>query len=129
MKSGYLHNLRNQSGKGLVGCVFFLLIFAVLGYAAIILCPIYYENYSLETELRTVSARAGANFFSDLQITKEVMDLAKRHEIKLKKEDVQIERMAGQVIIHVYYVARADFGFFVKELEFNVEESSFIGKL
>lgn len=129
MKSGHLYNLQDQSGKGLVGCIFCLIIFALIGYATIILGPIYYEKYSLETELRTVSSRAGANFFSDAQITKEVMDLAKRHEIKLDKEDVQIERVAQQVIIHVYYVVHADFGFFAKDLEFNIEESSFLGRL
>lgn len=122
-------DFRSSEGKGLVGCIAALVLFAVALYLGITLGPIYYSNYNLESSVKTTASRAGAHFFTDEQIVAEVMDLAKRNEIRIKKEDIAIDRFAGQVHIKVFYSVPVNFVLFDRDLDFKIVASSFIGTL
>ena len=122
-------DVRSPEGKGLVGCMLSLVLFAVAIYLGITLGPIYYSNYNLENGVRTTASRAGARFFTDEQIVAEVMDLARRDDIRIKKENVLIDRFAGQVHIKVSYTVPVDFIVVERDLNFKIEASSFIGAM
>ncbi|NLT68491.1 MAG: DUF4845 domain-containing protein [Acidobacteria bacterium] len=129
MTSGYLHNWRDSEGKGLIGCMFFIVVFALAIYLGIMLGPVYYANFNFESQIETEAGRAGAKFLDDETIIKDILDLAKRNEIRLNRQNIKIDRFAGQVHIDVQYSVPVDFGFFVRNLDFRVEASSFIGTL
>jgi hypothetical protein len=122
-------DLRSPEGKGLFGCVASLVLFAVAIYLGITLGPVYYSNFNLENGVKTTASRAGAHAFNDDQIIAEVMDLAKREDIRIKKENVDIDRFAGQVHIKVSYSVPINFILFERNLNFDITASSFIGSL
>jgi len=129
MKTGLLRELRSSEGKGVVGCLLSIVILAAAIYLGIILVPIYYSNFTLENDVKTVASRAGAHFLDNQQITKDIMALAKRSEIQLKQENIKLERFAGQLHIRVDYSVPVDFIIMERDLNFQIEASSFIGAL
>jgi hypothetical protein len=129
MKSENLHSLSSSEGKGLFGCIAFLILFGVAVYLAVVLGPIYYSNFNFEAEVKTIASRAGAHYFGDDSIVKDVMDMAKRNEIRLEKEDVKVERFASQLHIKVQYSVPVDFVIFERDLNFDIDASSYIGAL
>jgi len=122
-------DLRSPEGKGLVGCLAALVLFAVALYLGITLGPIYYSNFNLENGVKTTASRAGAHSFSDEQIINEILDLAKREDIRIKRENILIDRFAGQVHIKVNYSVPVDFVVLSRDLSFEISASSFIGTL
>ncbi|HTY63107.1 MAG TPA: DUF4845 domain-containing protein [Acidobacteriota bacterium] len=122
-------DFRSPEGKGLVGCLAALVVFAVAVYLGITLGPIYYSNFDLENGVKTTASRAGAHSFSDEQIINEILDLAKREDIRIKRENILIDRFAGQVHIKVSYSVPVDFIVINRDLSFEISASSFIGTL
>jgi hypothetical protein len=125
----FRQSLRSQEGKGAMGCLLFLLVAAVVIFLAARIGPVYYASKSLEADLRTEASRAGANFLSDETVLKNVLDLARRNEIRLKRENVKLERFAGQVFITVSYSVPVDLIVTERTMNFNIKASSFIGRL
>lgn len=122
-------SILDPAGKGIIGCFFFLVIAAAAVFVGIRLVPIYYANSNLESAISTEVSRAGANFLDDETIIKDVLDLAKRNDIRLTRGNIKVERFAGQVHITVNYSVPADLGFYRRNLDFTIEESSFVGRL
>jgi hypothetical protein len=89
----------------------------------------YYSNFNFENDVKTVASRAGAHFLDNQQITKDILSLAKRNEIRIKREDIKLERFAGQLHIRVDYSVPVDFIIMERDLNFEIEASSFIGTL
>ncbi len=121
--------LRDCQGKGLFGCLISIFLMGVVIFLAIKLGPMYYANYNLETDVKTEVTRAGARFLDNDTIVNDILDMAKKNEIKLTKENVTVERFAGQIHIEVHYAVPADFVFFKRDMNFNISASSFIGTL
>ena len=121
--------LRNSEGKGTVGCLFSLALIAVIVIAGIRVVPVYYSVKSFEADMRTEVSRAGAHFYSDETLVKNIVDLARRNELKLKPEDVKLERMAGQIFVSLHYTTVVDFFLFERPMDFDLKASSFIGRL
>lgn len=129
MKSNSLRYLRDSEGKGLFGCVVLIVLFILALFVTIKLAPIYYANYNMESEIKTEVSRAGARALTDDIIVKDVLSLAKRNNIQLKKEDITVQRFAGQIHIEVNYSVPVDFLIFERGFDFRIKESSFIGSL
>lgn len=129
MKSKYLRRLSDSEGKGILGCILLIVLAGVAVYLGIILGPVYYSNYNFESEVKTEITRAGAHFLDDDTITKDILDLAKRDEIRLTKENIVIDHFAGQVHVHVHYSVPVDFGPVEHDLAFQISVSSFVGSL
>jgi hypothetical protein len=129
MKPKCLRSLSGSEGKGLFGCIVSLILFGVAVYLSIALGPIYYSNFNFETEIKTIASRAGSHFFNDEAVIKDVMDMAKRNEIRIEREDVKVERFAQQLRIRVRYSVPVNFVFFERDLNFDVDASSYIGTL
>jgi len=129
MKSKYLRSLSDPEGKGLIGCLVFLVLIGVAIYLGIVLGPIYYANFNFESAVKTEISRAGAHFLDDETVSKDIIDLARRNEIRLKRENISIDRFAGQVHIRVQYAVPVDFIILTRDLVFRIEGSSFVGAL
>ncbi len=129
MKSKYLRNFSDPAGKGMIGCLLFLVLTGVAIYFGIVLGPVYYSNFNFESAVKTEISRAGAHFLDDEALSKDILDLARRNEIRLKREDISIDRFAGQVHVKVRYAVPVDFIILNKDLVFRIEGSSFIGAL
>ena len=118
-----------HEGKGSLGCLFLLFLFGVAVILGFKLVPLYYANSSFESDVKTEASRAGARFLDDEMVTTDILDLAKRHEIRLKREDIRIERRVSQLRIIVHYTVPVDFVILQRDLHFEINASSFIGRL
>ncbi len=127
--TSFRQGLGDQEGKGAAGCLLFLMVAAIVIFLAVRIGPAYYANKSFEADLRTEASRAGANFMGDESILKNVLDLARRNEIRLKRENVKLERFAGQIFITVSYSVPVDLIVTERTMDFNIKASSFVGKL
>ena len=124
-----LRRLRNSEGKGVLGCIFVIVVVAVAIYLGIVLAPIYYANFTLESEVKNEASRAGAHVLDDETVAKEIIDIARKSEIRLTRQNISIDRYAGQVHIDVHYAVPVDFGVFQRDLSFQIRASSFVGAL
>jgi len=122
-------SLRDCEGKGLFGCMVSLVLMAVAIFLAIKLGPLYYSNFNLESDVKTEASRAGARFLDNETIAKEIMVMAKKNEIRIAREDITVERFAGQIHITVSYRVPVDFVIFQRDVNFEIKVSSFIGTL
>jgi len=129
MKSLRLQILRDCEGKGLTGCLTALVLLGCTVYLAFTVGPIYYSNYNFESDLKTEVSRAGAHFYDDETVIRDVLDLGKKNEIRLEKQNVRIDRFAGQMHVNVNYSVPVDFGVMQKNLAFQLTASSFLGSL
>jgi hypothetical protein len=123
------HFWRNSEGKGTFGCLFSILILAAATFAGIRLVPLYYAASSFETDIKTEVSRAGANFFSDETMVKDIIQLARKNEIRITAEQIKLERMAGQVHVIINWSEPVDFVAFQYDVKFHVNASSYVGRL
>jgi hypothetical protein len=119
----------DSEGKGALGCVGFLALLGIFVLAAMQVGPAYYAKKSLETDVRTEISRAGANFHDDETLLKNILDLARRNEIRLTRENVKVERFAGQIFVTIQYSAPVDLYVTQRTLQFDIKASSFVGRL
>jgi hypothetical protein len=130
MKSTNLNRLFHESeGKGLLGCLISIVLLGVAVFLAITLGPIYYSNLNFESDVKTEVHRAAAHALSSDTMVKDILDLARRNEISLKKQNIQIERYAGQVHVTVDYSVPVDLLVIDHDFIFKITVSSFIGSL
>jgi hypothetical protein len=130
MKSKSLRRLFYESeGKGLIGCFLSIVLLLAAAFFAITLGPVYYNNLNFESDVKTEVSRAGARFFDNEAVIKNVMDLARRNEIRLSRENIQVERYAGQVHIKLEYSVPVDLLVTERDWTFKINVSSFIGSL
>jgi hypothetical protein len=133
MKSELRHsNMRNFSGcdgRGTAGCLVSLTLLLAATFISIKVAPLYYSYSSFESGVKTEASRAGAHFFDDETIIKDVLDLAKRNEIRITRESIKIDRFAGQIHIFVAYEVPVDFVLYQRNLNFEIKASSLIGAL
>jgi hypothetical protein len=120
---------RDAAGKGTAGCLvalFLLLAGTFIGVRAV---PVYYAASNLETDVKTEISRAGAHFYDDETIVKNVVKLAERNEIRLAPENVKVQHLAGQIQINVNYSVPVDFAVYEYTFNFDIKASSFVGTL
>ncbi len=129
MKFKGLRRLHDPEGKGMIGCVLLIVVIGVAIYLGIVLAPIYYANFNFESDLKAEISKAGAHFLDNEAVTRDVLDLARRNEIRVQREDISVERFAGQVHLSVHYSVPVNFILFERNLNFQIKESSFIGTL
>jgi len=123
------NSLRSHEGKGTVGCLFSILMIGIAVFVLIQAFPPYYAFKNFETDAKTEISRAGANFFDDETLIHNLLDLARKNEIRLKREQIKVERFAGQVNIRITYTVPLDLIVYQRSMDFEVKASSFIGRL
>jgi hypothetical protein len=121
--------LRGDEGKGTAGCLFSLLILIVGILVAVKAGPPYFAYKSFESDVKTEISRAGAHFYDDELLMRNLLDLAKKNEIRLNQDEVKIERFAGQIFVTITYSVPLDLFVYQRDMDFNIAASSFIGRL
>jgi hypothetical protein len=121
--------LRDCEGKGITGCLIFIVLLGIAVFLGIALLPAYYANSNLDSGVKTEVSRAGAHSLDDAAIIKDILDIARRNEIKLERQNIKIQRYAGQVFIEVEYSVPVDLGVTDRNLNFHIKASSFVGTL
>jgi hypothetical protein len=129
MKSQIRRNLHDSDGKGLIGCLVFIVLIGIAISVSIKIVPIYYTNYAMESEIKTVVSRAGAHYLDDDAITKDILDLARKNEVQIEKKNIKLRRFAGQIFVEVNYAISVDFGILERNLNFQIKASSLLGTL
>jgi hypothetical protein len=79
--------------------------------------------------VNTEVSRAGANFLADEMLVNNILDLARKNEIRLARNEVKVERFAGQIHLTIHYTVPVDFIVLKKDLNFEIKTSSFVGRL
>jgi hypothetical protein len=121
--------LGDSEGKGALGCLMSLLLLGVGIFAVVQIGPPYFAYKSLETDVSTEVSRAGAHFFSDEALTQNILDVARKNEVSIKKEDIKIERYAGQVHVQIEYRVPVDLMVLEHTFDFRIKASSYLGSL
>jgi hypothetical protein len=129
MKPVVLGSLHSSEGRGIIGCMMAIVLLGLAIYLGITLVPIYYANFNFENDVKTAASRAGAHYSDDETVIKDILDLAKKDEIKVDRKDIQVERFAGQLHLIVRYSVPVDFVIMEHNLDFKIDASSFIGTL
>lgn len=120
---------KDPAGKGTTGCLLFVLLLAVIVFLAINIGPPYIAAKGLEADLKTEVSRAGARYYASDVLMKEVLQLAKKNEVRLTEDNVKIERYAGQLFIKVRYQVPIDLYFYEYLMKVDIKVSSYIGTL
>ena len=129
MKPQYLRRLQETEGKAMIGCILLIVLLGVMIFLVIVLAPVYYANFNLESGVRTEASRTGAHFLDNEIVIKDIINLAKRNEIRLSRENISIARYGGLVHLTIHYSVSVDFLIFERDMSFTIKESSFIGTL
>jgi hypothetical protein len=129
MKYKIRRRLHDSDGKGLVGCMVFIVLIGIVIFASIKLVPIYYANYTMESEIKIEVSRAGSHYLDDAAITKDVLDIARKNDIPIEKKNIHVRRFAGQIFVEVEYAVPVDFGILERNLNFRIKASSVVGTL
>ena len=124
-----IHILMDSEGKGTLGCLVSIVLVGILAFLSIQLGPPYFSYKSLEGDVGTEISRAGSRFLSDEVLMQNILDVAKKNEIRLKRENVKIERFAGQVQVFIEYRVPVDLYLFEHIFDFKIKASSYIGTL
>ena len=123
------HALGPQDGKGTAGCAFFLLLTAIAIFVGIRVGPDYYAYKGFDTDVQTEVSRAGANFADDESVIRNLLALARKNEIRLKREDIKIEHFAGKVHVTIRYTVPLDLMVYQRDIDYEIKSSSFVGRL
>jgi hypothetical protein len=123
------HRLCDSEGKGMIGCMAFIVLLGITVFVCIAIFPIYYANYTLESEIKTEVSRAGAHLLDDNAVIKDILEMARKNEIQIEKKNIQVRRFAGQIFVEVNYDVPVDFGILERNLNFRVKASSVVGTL
>jgi hypothetical protein len=121
--------LKNCEGKGAFGCLVSLLLLGVMLMIAQRVGPPYFAYKSLESDVGTEISRAGAHFFSDEVLIQNILDIARKNEIQLKRENIRVERYATQLKVQISYNVPIDLYFTERLVEFKINATSFVGTL
>jgi hypothetical protein len=125
MKSAaHWRHLKNQQGRGNLGCLFSFLLLGVIAYLGYKFVPPYVSHYELKDALDELAvyevAGIGVTKRTTAMDTQEVViHKAKEMGIKLEKENVKIERMTDKIFIHVNYSVPIDLPNGVYQLKFD----------
>ena len=129
MKSKGFETLRDSEGKGFLGCMGAIVILAAMIFIGIKLGPVYYSNYTFEEDLKTLVSRAGARYTPNETIIIDILESAKENNIHMThdaaRDNIKIERFAGQLHISVQYFVPVDFLIIQKNLKFEIKLSTF----
>jgi len=117
-------NLKNQQGRGNLGCLFSFLLLGALGYLGYKFIPPYVSHYELkdaldELAVYEVSGLGASKKGAALDTQDLVIHKAKEMGIHLEKQDIKIERMTDKILIHVNYTVPIDLPGRVYELKFD----------
>jgi hypothetical protein len=117
-------NLKNQQGRGNLGCLFSFLLLGAIGYLGYKFIPPYVSHYELkdaldELAVYEISGISVSNKGTAVDTQDLVINKAREMGIKLEKQDIKIERTTDKIFIHVNYSVPIDLPGGVYQLKFD----------
>ena len=102
---------KRQRGGVTLGCLFVILLFAVLGYATYRIVPIYMEQDDFYDELLTIAGRGTVQRWNDRVIFQQVMALAQNMNFEVAQHNIRVEgvRDLPEIIVVVDYSRTEEF--------------------
>jgi hypothetical protein len=88
---------------------------------------IAYKNFQGDVSLEV--SRAGARYFSDTVLVQNILDVAKRNSVPVKRENVRVERYGVQLQVSVHYSVPVNFVLVRRIFNFEIKASSYLGTL
>ncbi len=113
----------------MMGCLLSLVLLGVLILITFRVGPPYFAWKSFESDLRKETSRAGANLYDEETVIKSVLDLAKRNELPLKRENITVERAAGTISITVRVTLPMDLIVYQRDVNYEIKTTSLVGRL
>jgi hypothetical protein len=121
--------VKSCDGKGALGCLATLVLLSAAAFVGVKAGPPYFAYKSLEADVNTEVSRAGAHFFNDQTIVENLLDVAKKNSVHLRKEDIKVDRLGGQLQVIIDYSVPMDFILVTTTINFEIKASSFLGAL
>ncbi len=121
--------LSSQDGRGAVGCLVSLVILGVMIVVGLRMGPHYYSHKSLESDVAIEVSRAGAHYHNDETLMSNLITLGRKNEIRLKQENIKIDRFAGKILVTIRYEIPVDLIFLDHLIKFEVKANSIVGTL
>ncbi len=100
-------NRRAQRGKGSVGCIIWLAIVAILGYALVKIVPVKVASSKFEDFLSEEASFGSIK--SITQIEKEILAKARDLNIPVTKDNLSVVRTREAVTVEAHYQLVIDF--------------------
>lgn len=98
---------RRERGEGQFGCLVGLVLLLVAGLVAYKMIPVKVKSAELRDIVVDEAKSAGQH--NDKQIMASIMDTAKRLEIPLTEENIQIRRSSDRIVVEVQYTVPVSF--------------------
>jgi hypothetical protein len=117
-------DLKNQKGRGTLGCLFSFLVLGAIAYLGYKFIPPYVSQYELKDALDELAVYEVAGIGvpkkeRTLDTEEMVIHKAKEMGIKLERENIKIERMTDKITIHVNYSVPIELPGRVYQLNFD----------
>lgn len=116
-------------GKGSLGCLLALVLIAAGIVFGMRVGPPFFAYKSLQDDVSTQVSRAGAHFFSDDLLVQNIMDVAKKNSVTLKKDNIKVDHYAGQVHVVINYSVPVDLIVTQHTFNFEIKSTSYVGTL
>lgn len=124
-----LPDLKSAEGKGTFGCLVFIVLVGIAIVVVINAGPPYYAYRSFEADVKTEISRAGAKIQSTEVLRDNILELAKKNEVVLSPEQVNVQRYSTQLKVSIQYSVPVDFYLYQHTMIFNITASSYVGTL
>ena len=124
-----LYPAARQEGRGTLGCLFSLVLIGAAAFAAMRAGPPYLAYKNLESDVKTQLSRAGAHFYDDDRILSEVLEIARRNEVRLTRDNVKIDHLGNQLQLAIEYTVPLDLVVYEREVRFEIKAQTFVGRL
>jgi hypothetical protein len=120
---------KSSRGAGSAGCLFSLILLLSFGYISYQLVPIYYSASQFKDEVDTLVRRTVVRAFNEDKLRNNILDLAGRRGIPLKKENLKIQRLSDRVLVDVQYDREFRSPVYSRFFHFSFQVESFSGAL
>jgi hypothetical protein len=121
--------VKDCEGKGTLGCLFTIAVAAGIILVVAQAGPPYIAYKNLQGDVNLEVSRAGARYFSDTVLVQNILDVAKRNSVPLKRENVRVERNGQQLQVFINYTVPVNFVVVRRIFSFEIKASSFLGTL
>ncbi|MEE8349379.1 MAG: hypothetical protein V3R94_07405 [Acidobacteriota bacterium] len=119
-----------ERGAGNVGCLFVIVLFAVIGYGAFRIVPVYWEQDNFHDELLVIAGKGTVERWNDRIISRQVMALAKNMNFDVEQGQIRVERVRDrpEIIVILDYSRTLDFpGDYQHTFEFHTAAAGNLG--
>ena len=113
-----------RGGRGSLGCLFFLLVLAAVGYFGVNIGEVYLRHYRFRDAMGQEAQLAGKN--TDVVIRRRLASLADSLGLPEEAQNIEIKRNGRRITLVARYEERVALPLFVRQFPFALRvESAF----